>query len=410
MTDIELIEYKDSEPLKLTNEERDAIDKALRGENEAGGNYVRYEPGATGYYRINPGNNVGTITVGKKKFYIKPKLPIEHIYWLATYSLKSLRHGKISTNLNDAKYFHELIAIVFAEYAEAATKRCLLHSYRPIDEASTTIRGRIRIEDQIARRGRLLIPIEITHDEFTPDCEENRRLLAACKKLLHLKRIQESTKQKLKKIIHRLYEVTDCYYPKGSLNEIHINRLNRHYEKALDLSSIILNSGSLEWGYGSVKGLDLLANMEKVFEDFTQTALKEALSLTDNQFPRNAANKNFYLDGGKEISLEPDFSWWLNEKCIAIGDMKYKKAIPNTSDLYQLLAYQSAADLDNGFLIYAATNKDNKDLSYQIRNSNKVIHVEVLHLNGTPEEVLARVNIIAEKIRSSTRLALTTAA
>ena len=112
MTDIELIEYKDSEPLKLTNEERDAIDKALRGENEAGGNYVRYEPGATGYYRINPGNNVGTITVGKKKFYIKPKLPIEHIYWLATYSLKSLRHGKISTNLNEAKYFHELIAIV----------------------------------------------------------------------------------------------------------------------------------------------------------------------------------------------------------------------------------------------------------------------------------------------------------
>ena len=116
------------------------------------------------------------------------------------------------------------------------------------------------------------------------------------------------------------------------------------------------------------------------------------------------------MDEGKEISLEPDFSWWLNEKCIAIGDMKYKKAIPNTSDLYQLLAYQSAADLDNGFLIYAATNKDDKDLSYQIRNSNKVIHVEVLHLNGTPEEVLARVNIIAEKIRSSTRLALTTAA
>ena len=31
MTDIELIEYKDSEPLKLTNEEWDAIDKALKG-------------------------------------------------------------------------------------------------------------------------------------------------------------------------------------------------------------------------------------------------------------------------------------------------------------------------------------------------------------------------------------------
>lgn len=410
MTDIELTEYKDSEPLKLTNEERDAIDKALRGENEAGGKYVRYEPGSIGYYRINPGNNVGTITVRDKSFYIKPKVPMEHIYWLATYSLGSLRYGKKSVNLNEAKYFHELIAVVFAEYAEVATRRCLLHSYRATDEASTTIRGRIRIEDQIARRGRLLIPIEIIYDEFTPDCEENRRLLAACKKLLYLKRIQESTKQKLKKIIRRLYEVTDCYYPKGSLNKIHIDRLNRHYEEALDLSSIILNSGSLEWGVGSVKGLDLLIPMEKVFEDFTQTALKEALSLTDNQFPRNAANKNFYLDNGHKIRLEPDFSWWENGKCVAIGDMKYKRTIPNSSDLYQILAYQNAADLDNGFLIYAATDDEDKSCSYEIRNSNKLIHIEILNLNGSPEEILDHVNVIADKIKSSTKFALSTAA
>ena len=57
------------------------------------------------------------------------------------------------------------------------------------------------------------------------------------------------------------------------------------------------------------------------------------------------------------MPLYPDLSWWERGRCVFVGDVKYERTGAGggrSPDLYQLLAYATAAGLPGGLLIYAA--------------------------------------------------------
>ena len=84
-----------------------------------------------------------------------------------------------------------------------------------------------------------------------------------------------------------------------------------------------------------------------------------------------------------------------------VGDAKYKKLEPQGfrhADIYQMLAYCTAADLPSGLLVYAAGEDEPR--SYQIRHAEKTIEVASLDLSGTPEEILDEVGRLADRVRS----------
>ena len=146
--------------------------------------------------------------------------------------------------------------------------------------------------------------------------------------------------------------------------------------------------------------------MANVFEDFVHAALKESLKLHDRSFPPNAKRKSLYLDQDKTLRLRPDFSWWEDDICKAVGDIKYKKSVGHEKkgkepDIYQLLAYTTATDLDEGFLIYADTEDNPTPKSHTIEYADKSLHIETLNLQGTNQDILQRVSDLAEKIKSA---------
>ena len=59
----------------------------------------------------------------------------------------------------------------------------LLHGYREEEDALQTVRGRIRLDDQMRRRPGFLLPVEVRYDEFTDDILENRLVKAAVVRL-----------------------------------------------------------------------------------------------------------------------------------------------------------------------------------------------------------------------------------
>ena len=67
--------------------------------------------------------------------------------------------------------------------------------------------------------------------------------------------------------------------------------------------------------------------MAEVFETFVHVALREALGLSDKNFPKNAKGHGLYLDDDQQIRLRPDLSWWDRGRCVMVGDVKYKKTI-----------------------------------------------------------------------------------
>ena len=68
-----------------------------------------------------------------------------------------------------------------------------------------------------------------------------------------------------------------------------------------------------------------------------------------------------------------------------------------SADLYQLLAYATALDLPGGLLGYAQGEADTAP--YVVRHSGKRLEVVALDLSGTLDEVLERVDYVAERVR-----------
>ena len=394
---IQLQEHEESPPLTLDIRERDRIKEAL------GKAVIQPVDGKDNQYTINPRNTVGIIRLDNLVIEIKPKIPFKRVLFLVAYSLDPKYWDEFLVEVDNAETLHEAIAIPFTRFVEKATRRHVLHAYRSNEDSISGIRGRVRLEDQLRKHMRLTTPVEVSYDELTPDIDENRMLLAAAERLLRLRRLDPMTTQTLRRVVQRLSEVQLMRYRKNNLPAIPINRLNKHYENPLTLARLILSDASLELDFGNTSSFGILLDMAKVFENFVHVALKENLSLSEKQFPQG---KVLHLDSNDVLKLKPDFSWWENKECEVIGDIKYKKNLGDERkgkepDIYQLLAYTTAANLNEGFLIYADTEENPEPTSHEIRHTDKTLHIETLNLVGEGQEILQRVEQIAEKVKQT---------
>ena len=195
-------------------------------------------------------------------------------------------------------------------------------------------------------------------------------------------------------------------YRRGDLPEVQYTRLDEHYRPAVELARLIIENTSLELRRGEVAGAAFLIDMNKVFEEFLYVALGEALGLPGRQWKHE---QGLSLDEAGRISMKPDLSWWPQwpaengSQPIFVGDAKYKKLEQRGfehADIYQMLAYCTAADLSSGLLVYAGEGESS---AHKIRHAGKTIEVASLDLAGTPEDILAEVRRLAERVRAGGR-------
>ena len=309
----------------------------------------------------------------------------------------------------------EAMVQIFHAAVRQATGRGLLQGYRTYEETLNVVRGRIRIEDQLRRRFGIAVPIEVRYDEFTPDIQPNRLLKAAVRRLAWLPHRSPVSRRLLSAMRAVFVNVTEVDYRPTDLPDIPISPLNAHYRPALALAKLILKSGTVELAAGNVQSASFLIDMNEVFEDFVVVGLREALGLTGYALPQEARGRELWLAAGQKVRLKPDISWWQDDRCVFVGDAKYKRTTAHGAqnhDIYQVLAYAVAAGLPSALLIYAHDEQERIDpVTYDISSADKRIEVAVLELHGQPDEILERVKRLAGKVRkhqlkvAATRLA-----
>ena len=296
----------------------------------------------------------------------------------------------------------EAVALAFSRRTQRAIHRGLLRGYRREEDALNTVRGQIWFVDQIGRRYGLPLPIEVGYDEYTEDIEHSRLPQTALHRLSHAHIRSMAVRQELRRLRSAFDMVQLGTYPRGAVPEIRYTRLDEHYRPAVELARLIIENFSLQLFGGQVSGASFLIDMNVVFEQFLYVALGEAMGLGKDQWKRG---KSIDLDEGGRIDVEPAFSWWAlatneNElRACFVGDTKYKKLDTpgfQHTDIYQMLAYCTAADLPSGLLIYAA----GEDVSgkYRINHAGKTIEVTALDLSGTPAAILGEVSRLAERV------------
>jgi 5-methylcytosine-specific restriction enzyme subunit McrC len=276
----------------------------------------------------------------------------------------------------------------------------VLQGYRTEEAALPTVRGRLRFDEQIRERFGLFPPAEVRYDDFTEDIEVNRLIKAAILRLGWLRIRSEEARRSLRAFDTLLANVTGVEYDARQLPTVHYDRLNMHYRPAVELARLILRSTSFELAHGQVRAASFLVDMNEVFEDFVVVALREALDLSERVFPQGARNRRLRLDEAGLVPLKPDLSWWDGSVCSFVGDVKYKRVSATGiehPDLYQLLAYATAADLPGGLLVYAAG--EGEPITHRVAYVGKELQVTSLNLAGEPEAILGEVKTLAGQIK-----------
>ena len=395
MRRIELQEYRESEPQRLSVAERDTLKEALPSLT------IQAVPGESDLYCLRPEAVIGALELANLSIAVRPKLDISRVIYLASYAMGAYKPRKERFDFTSEPTLVEALALALTSAARRAFAQGLLHGYRTEQDALRTVRGRIDVAEQLRRRFDVLVPVEVSYDEFTDDILANR-LAKAAAELLGQARLEDSrSRDGLRWMSATLANVTPVRFPPQEVPEVAFDRLNEHYREVVSLSRLILRHRALELDRGATRASGFLINMNDVFQGFVTRALRESLGVSertlrsDKRLPRP-----IFLAEGKSLRLEPDLTWWDGRTCTFVGDAKYKRidvrGVPN-ADLYQILAYATALDLPGGLLVYAKGEAE--PVKYVIPGAGKRLEVFAVDLAGSIEDIHATIDRLARRVR-----------
>ena len=392
MREITLQEWQRSAPITLTVAERDALRQVVP--------FEAIEPvaGTDGDYVLRPGSTIGAVEVGDLSALIEPKIGIPQVLSLACYAIGKVKFQSEDFDYRERYALPDALAMALTFHARRAFARGLLHGYRTEEEALYTVRGRIRFDDQLRRRFGVPLPVEVRYDEFTDDVLPNQLVKAAAYRLGRARLRSVQARRNLGWLASMLESVSPVEFPPNRVPAVSYDRLNEHYQNVVELSRLILRHGAFESGRGEVRASGFLMDMNVVFQEFVTQALRDALGISPQAFGERYIDS---LDCRGRIHLKPDLAWRYGSRYVFVGDAKYKRIdherVPN-ADLYQLLAYATAANLPGGLLIYAKDEDVTESRTYHVRHAGKRLEVASLDLSGTLDDVLARVNELAKQV------------
>jgi 5-methylcytosine-specific restriction enzyme subunit McrC len=347
------------------------------------------------------GSSVG-VTVGDGwELRVHPRIAIPRLLFLLAYAHDQRGWRDVTAGFGAETDLLSAVAVGFSLHASRAVERGPIRSYVSFDERRPDLRGRVRFGDQIARVPGLPMPLEVTFDDHTADVQENRMLRSASEILLRLPRVAPSARARMLRVDRVLEEVRVLRDPRD-FTVPRITRLNARYEPALVLAKLVLDHMSVTARSGNVSSATFEFDMNRVFEDFVSSGLREALR-------RHGGEVRFQEHGqlavGPGLPIKPDVTWWSRGRCVAVIDAKYKSianaTMPN-SDAYQMLAYCIAHRRRRGFVVYAHDSGE-RVRRHTIRNSGHVIDVRTLDVAMPPSELLEAVATLAGEIARHAR-------
>jgi 5-methylcytosine-specific restriction enzyme subunit McrC len=360
---------------------------------------AKASPMGMGLYRIEPVGKVGSVRTSTVQLDVRPKdrLGLSRLLFLLSYAgNQGFRNDSVAAT--DDRDLWSALAESLAQLAERALGRGVLQGYLTVDESLRTVKGRIRISDQISRRPGMLFPLEVSYDEFTEDIAENRILRAALERMGMVPGVRPEVLSRLRQLKGKLDAVTRL--PSGApLPPWSPTRMNVRYHAVLRLAELILRNASAEAGEGKQHTASFVVDMARVFEDFVGTALRAAMAAYPGELRLqfNALLSEAVHDADR-LSVRPDAVHLLGGRPVAVYDAKYKAAsdlgASLSSDHYQMLAYCTALRVPTAWLVYAGSGEVKLR---RILNTDIDVVEFPLDLSRPPSEILKAVADLARQ-------------
>lgn len=384
--DIVLEQYGESpDVLPLTSEQRAAIRSSRLT------TAVEVAPSR---YRMRAGSRIGTALLPGLRIIVRPRFDaIGNVFFLLGYANGLTRWESQRFPYEVEQDFFKAITWLFEAELASALRFGVLRDYEEREELVTALRGRPDPVAQLRELPGRPYPLACRFVEFLDDTEFNRMLKAAIRRVRRLPGLEPSLALRLRHHLGAFSGVAD------SAVDVHrpaptFNRLNEHWRGAAVLALLILQQKTVVDRHGRTQGITFSVDMNDLFEAFIRKVVE-----------RIARDRGFQLapTGHKPrfsdlAVMKPDILLRRSPsgRALAVADAKYKKVVPTGGDrvkwshanLYQLLAYCVALELETGILIYAES--EGMPSRQTTRGVPKILRTEEVSLSGTPETIVER--------------------
>lgn len=320
-------------------------------------------PVRTGQWRLVPNGAVGAVRLGSHSVTVHPhaNLGLSQLFFLLDYApgdtfLKSSIGASTSDDLWTS------LARALVALAEPALARGLLRGYRHVDDALTTVRGRIRMSDQLRRRPGLTLPLEVSYSEFTPNIAENQILRTALHRMQFLPGLADSVRRQLAQLAFRLPDV-DIIGHGHPIPEWTPSRLNARYLDVLRLATRIVRRVWLDIDPDS--DISTLAafvtRMPTLFDRFVADVLDAEIGSRHEHLVRDPVA---YLDGRRDtgdadlLAVQTGLVYMRRDRPVVTFVPSYPSPRKGTrADHYRILAACTALGVNHAYLVYPADRR-----------------------------------------------------
>ncbi|WP_308936882.1 McrC family protein [Dietzia massiliensis] len=378
---------------------------------------VEVLPAGRDTWRLIPSGAVGSVRVEGLSVRVLPaaSLGLTQLFFLLDHAADDAFLASAVQARDDDELWSS-VAESMARLAHQALAAGLLRGYRRVDEALTTVRGRIRLGDQIRRHPGMTIPLEVTYSEFTPDIAENRILRTAAHRLQFLPELPDATRRRLAMVDARLSDAS-LIGQGAPVPAWTPSRLNARFQDALSLADRIVRRISVEVEDGHAASAAFVTEMPELFERYVEAELTAAL---DGRGGRLLHNPVVNLDSGTEadgdtpsgrhraaagdgdhISVRTGLVYEVDGEPVATFVPTYPTdRRTRAAEHYRLLAACTALGVDRAYLVYPAQRRDDFPQPRRIVHTDISIVEYPVDLSGGPADSRRAIVELAEHART----------
>ncbi len=360
-------------------------------------------PLPNGEWRITGIRKVGVIRIGDTELRIRPKTPIDRLFYLLSRGNQWGEWFDEDALLSTTDTLHAVMADVFGRWGERVLRGGVLQGYEERHSAEPFIRGRWLVTEQIGRRFGMPLPAELQYDEYTTDIAANQLVRSAARRLLSFGSVPSHARARLHRIDRRLANV-NLLTRGDDLPTIRFDRRNERYRPLIALARLVLGNESLEYLEGASSASGYLLNVAAVFEDFVAAEVARHAAASGGEVVSQHVSR---LDLMGHVTIKPDLVWRRGGRIRAVFDAKYKiiknDAFPN-ADVYQMLAYCIRHNVPEGHLIYAEGEPIPQEIAVQSAGVDGAvvrIYGHAVDLSCPPLEIEARMKAITDRALAS---------
>jgi len=341
-----------------------------------------------GQYLAKPTSHVGVVRLPSgRAIVIEPKVRIETLFALlaAVYDPQKEIIREEPHPYGSVAALFEFVVAMFTRHVEELIARGLLRAYTPLSQELPMVRGRLLIAETIRHRPGLYDRHRCAFTHFSCDIPENRILRWTAYCLQSGDYREPQLWSRIRSIQHALRGATLDVEARRLFPLLTFHRLNDPYRPALAMARLLLDHLTFSGSAGSEPFLAYLVDMNWLFEKYVGALVSRAAPAWQARASEQHAHA---LDAHRGASVRPDVIVHRRGSPELVIDAKYKLD-PHQSDVYQVIAYCHALDVDQGVLVHPATERITHRTLRILGPGGFSVHYLALELSGGAESLEA---------------------